>query len=411
MTRRFRTAIVTILVLATLCIGAARCHAGQDLVLGMSAAFTGPTRDLGLELYRGAQAYFDKVNQSGGVLGNRISILPLDDAYDPHRCQNNTVTFIQRTQVFALFNYVGTPTSTQVLPLLKRYADRNMLLLFPLTGAEPLRRRPYVDKIYNLRASYNDEARALVNNFLDAGREKIAVLYQADAFGRNGWDGIRQALASRHLGMVAEASYHRGAVFGDDMTPQVDILKHQEPQAVVCVGTSAACAAFIRDAHTQGLDVPIATLSFANPQTMLELLKNQKQPEHRYKNIIASLAVPCHKDRSLAAVQEFQELMKTTPPPPPGLTDAPYSSPDFSPVAFEGFLNAKVLVQALERIGPHPNRTALALALEDPQGFDLGLGHRVAFSQDRHQALSTVYFVSLDDGQLAPIQDFRRCRP
>lgn len=410
MTRNFRTAIASILVLYALAIGVSPCPAGQDIVLGMSAAFTGPTRDLGLELHRGAQAYFDRINQSGGVHGNKITILPLDDAYDPHKCQDNTITFIQRTQVFALFNYVGTPTSTQILPLLERYSDRDMLLLFPLTGAEPLRRPPHVDKIFNLRASYNDEAQALVDNFLGIGLERIAVFYQADAFGRNGWDGVRRALAAQHKNITAEASYQRGAPYSQDMTLQVEILARKEPQAVVCVGTSAACAAFIRDARARGLDAPIATLSFANPQTILELLKSPDQPGNQYKNLIASRAVPCYEDPTLPAVQEFLTLMKATPQPQSGLTDAPYTSPEFSPVAFEGFLNAKVLVQALERLGPHPNRAALALALEDPRGFDLGLDQPLAFSPDRHQALNKVYFVCLDDGQLKPLHDFGRWR-
>ncbi|BBD09061.1 ABC transporter substrate-binding protein [Desulfovibrio ferrophilus] len=409
MTRALRTYILTLLALSALCIGPRPCGAGQDIVLGMSAAFSGPIRELGIELHRGAQAYFDQVNQRGGVHGNTISILALDDAYNPQKCLDNTITLIQRSKVFALFNYVGTPTTTKILPLLKRYGDRNMLMLFPLTGAEPLRRHPYVEKIFNLRASYNDEALALVDNFLAAGRDDIAVFYQADAFGRNGWDGVRRALASQHKTMAVEATYHRGTAYEDDMTPQIEIIQRKKPQAVICVGTSAACAAFIRDANTLGLQVPIATMSFADPETTLDLLEKEPSfPAERLGDIITSAVVPCHEHHELPAVQEFMALMEQTTSVPTGLIKGPYSPPAFSPVAFEGFLNAKALVLALERIGPNPSRKALAKALNDPSGYDLGLGTPVVFSPDRHQAMDKIYFIGFDKGRLVPIHDFGR---
>src|SRR5689334_154391 len=99
----------------------------EDIVVGMSAAFTGPSRALGIELYRGTQAYLDNVNADGGISGRKIVIKARDDAYDPTRALQNTVTLIEKDQVLLLYGYVGTSTSARILPLLKRYDQENAL--------------------------------------------------------------------------------------------------------------------------------------------------------------------------------------------------------------------------------------------------------------------------------------------
>ncbi|GKT37939.1 ABC transporter substrate-binding protein, partial [Aduncisulcus paluster] len=87
------------------------------------------------------------------------------------------------------------------------------------------------------------------------GRHRIAVFYQADAYGRSGWDGIRKALREKELDIVAETTYRRGASFNDSMQEQ-------------------ACAAFVRDARNAGIDIPICNLSFVGSENMLQLLSD-----------------------------------------------------------------------------------------------------------------------------------------
>ena len=94
------------------------------------------------------------------------------------------------------------------------------------------------------------------------GRRRIAVFYQADAYGRSGWAGVRAALGRHGEQIVGEASYRRGTQFTASMRPQVEILKAAQPDAVICIGAYAACAGFARDAVDLRLRVPIANLSF-----------------------------------------------------------------------------------------------------------------------------------------------------
>ena len=253
-----------------------------EIVLGVSAAFSGPSRGLGTELYRGASAYFSRVNENGGINGRRIVLKMYDDGYQPDPCVENTMKLMLEDEVFLLFGYVGTPTVTRVLPLLKKFQDENIFMFFPFTGAQPQRQPPYGDFAFNLRASYAQETAGLVNNFVGIGKERIAVFYQADAYGRSGWAGVRAALAPHGLRIAGEATYSRGAPYTGTMRRQVEILKASTPDAVICIGAYAACAAFARDAVDLGLEVPIANLSFVGSENMLKLLTEGREDSEAY---------------------------------------------------------------------------------------------------------------------------------
>ena len=274
--RRFLRGIWLCLLLGLLLVGLSARSVGaaehDELLLGMSAAFTGPNKALGIELYRGSMAYFEHINRQGGIHGRPIRILTADDGYNPTPAIENTLHFLQK-KVLALFNYVGTPTVTRVLPLLNLYKSDSVFLFFPFSGAQPQREAPYEYRVFNFRASYRQETEGLVNHLLGVGRSRIAVFYQADAYGRSGWDGVRRALAAHGLQIATEATYQRGASFDESMRPQVEIIQTARPDAVIAVGTYAACAAFIRDARDAGLEVPIANLSFVGSEHLLMLLQ------------------------------------------------------------------------------------------------------------------------------------------
>jgi branched-chain amino acid transport system substrate-binding protein len=151
-------------------ITAAGSTPAEEIMAGMSAPFKGPSKGLGIELYRGSMAYFDQVNSEGGVHGRKIVIKAYDDGYIPVPAVENTVRLIDKDNVFLLFDYVGTPTTTRCLPLLKLHRDQSIFLFFPFTGAEPQRQPPYSEFAFNLRASYYQETGGLVDHFIKIGR-------------------------------------------------------------------------------------------------------------------------------------------------------------------------------------------------------------------------------------------------
>lgn len=381
-----------------------------EIVLGMSAPFTGTSRSLGIELYRGSMAYFAEVNRLGGVNGRKIAVKAYDDGYQPEAAVKNTLKLMLEDKVFTLFDYVGTPTVTRVLPLLKKYDALHFRVFTPFTGAQPQREAPYDHFAVNLRASYRQETEGLVTNFRNIGRSRVAVFYQADAYGRSGWVGVRSALARYNEKIVGEATYARGTKYSDSLTRQVAILRESTPDVVIAIGAYEACAAFIRDARQAGLNVPIANVSFVGSESMLELLRAQGTTDRRdyTANLVTSQVVPSYEDTSAPVIQEYRELMAehaaTVALPTLWATD--YRPLARSFVSLEGFLNAKLLVEVLRRLGPNPTRVQLDEAVASVQNIELGTGHPVSFATDRNQGSDAVFYTTVEEGRFVEIRDW-----
>ena len=171
------------------------------IVIGQSAATSGPASELGTEMRAGALAYFNQVNARGGVNGRKIELRTLDDGYEPDRSLANTRRFLETDQAFALFGYVGTPTTIAAMPVFTR---AQVPLIGPFTGAEALR-KPFNRYIFNVRASYYAETDKLVELLATLKMQRIAVFYQNDSYGKAGLDGVERAMKARNMPIAATA--------------------------------------------------------------------------------------------------------------------------------------------------------------------------------------------------------------
>jgi len=379
----------------------------RDVKIGMSAAFKGPAAGLGTELWRGATAYFTEINARGGVNGRSIVLAALDDGDQPDPCLRNTIQLVEQDQVFFLSNYVDTPTLTRALPIIKRYGE--VLLVGNFTGAQPQREPPYVDYVFNIRASYRQEMAALVERFWALGARKFGVFYQIDAYGRSGADAAERALAQRGARIAAEATYVRGAKFEEDMAPAVAVLRQAGCDVVLCTGAYQGCGAFVRAARDGGWTVPISNVSFVGSDAMLALLLKQSKAAGRdyLRALVNSQVMPSYDDLSLPGVAEYRALMdKHSPALPESLRDRGYTPQRYSFISLEGFVNAKVAVEGLRRAGTNPTRASLRQSLESLRNVDLGIGAPLTFGPERHQGLDNVYFSRVQGEHWVPITDW-----
>jgi ABC-type branched-subunit amino acid transport system substrate-binding protein len=353
-----------------------------EVVLGSSLALKGHAGYLGQETIKGAMAYIQFVNEAGGVHGRRIRLITRDDSYDPPKCLANTQRFLIEDQVFGLFCYVGTPTTVKVLPLVQ---EAHVPLLGMFTGANALR-DPFLPYVVNVRASYYQETRAAIEHLVrDLGLTRIAVFYQYDAFGFDGLTGTELALKEFGLEPVARGSYVRGT---NDVTEAVDRIAAAAAQAVVMIGTSDPCANFIRQTLHRGLRPLFYMVSFVGAR---ELSRNLAETNLDGVPVIMSQVVPPPRSADgtpTPSAQEFVELMARY---------FPGEEPNF--VGFEGYINAKVLVEALHRAGRELTRERFLRAVESMTDFAIGPDVRLSFGPADHQGLDTVYFTVLRGGR------------
>lgn len=342
----------------------ARAQSEGKIILGQSAAFTGPAAQLGIQFYQGAKVYFDQANAQGTAGRQQIEIRKLDDGYDPVRCAENTQKLIA-DDVFALFGYIGTPTSIAALPLATK---GKIPFIAPFTGAMALR-DPFNRYAFHVRASYNDETALIVRQLTNLGLKKIAVFHQNDAYGKAGLDGVTLALNGMNLKPIAQATVERNSV---EVAQAVKTLVAAGPDAVVQIGAYKACAAFIREARKAGYGGMFYNVSFVGTQALSDELGKEGA------GVVVSQVMPSPYNPARAIAREFADALKAAG----NGVQANFSS-------MEGYLAAKLFAEGLRRAGSRPTRESLMAGLESIGRQSFG-GFAVSFSPAHHVASSFV---------------------
>jgi ABC-type branched-subunit amino acid transport system substrate-binding protein len=360
-----------------------------EIVLGSSLALTGHAGYLGTQTLCGAQAYLRGVNEQGGVYGRRIRVIARDDAYDPPRCLANTQKFIVDGDVFALFCYVGTPTTVKVLPMIR---EARIPLLGMFTGANALR-EPFNRYVINIRASYYEETEAAVRHLVhELGMTRIAVFYQYDAYGFDGLVGAELALKSFGLEPVARGSYIRGT---QDVEEGLERVRDSGAQAVVMVGTYGACAKFILRAGEEGFDPVFYNVSFVGAEELARRLGPDSPRRVIMSQVVPPVSGSIVPNGEARVDSEYvQALRRWFPGEPPSFA------------GLEGYLNARILVEGLLRAGPNLTREGFIDAIESIRDFRLAPGLDFTFGPQDHQGMDQVYFTRLVDGRFELFTDW-----
>jgi len=355
----------------------------REIRFGMSAPFSGSAKELGHEMKLGIEAAFDLSNESGGVYGRQLSLVAADDGYEPARTAEAMRELREKDEVFGVIGNVGTPTAMVSLP----YALEHRMLFFgAFTGANLLRRDPPDRYVFNYRASYAEETDAVVRYLMKVRRvrpEQIAVFAQQDAYGDAGFAGVAKAIRAQRLddAAILRLNYRRNTVDVDDAVAQ--LRAHRLPiKAIVMVATYRAAAKFIEKTRDLYPAMIYTNVSFVGSTALADELMLLGP---RYASgVIVTQVVPA-VDSYATAILEYKSALSKY---------FPGETPDY--VSLEGFVAARVLLEALKRAGPQLDTEKLVDSLESLRNFDLGLGTPVNFGRTEHQAVHKVWGTELD---------------
>ena len=346
--------------------GVARAQSEGRIVLGQSAAFSGPAAQLGIQFNQGAKLFFDQLNAAGGVGKRMVEIRTLDDGYEPDRCAENTRKLIA-DDVFALFGYVGTPTSLAAVPL---FNQAKVPFFAPFTGAESLR-QPFNRLAFHVRASYYDETALIVRQLVNLGIKKIAVFHQNDAYGKAGLDGVNKALAEHKLPLAGAATVERNSV---DVAAAVEKLVAAKPDAVVQIAAYGASAAFVRAARKAGFGGTFYNVSFVGTQALADELGKDGA------GVVVSQVVPSPYQPSRQITREFLDAIKKA---------GDKVQPNYS--SMEGFLAARIFTEGLRQAAASGkiSRDSFISGMEG-LGSQVISGFPVSFGPNDHTASTFV---------------------
>lgn len=342
-----------------LCIAGAALTAMGQIKIGQTVGVTGAVAATVKESSFGAQLYIDSVNAKGGVGGEKIELITLDDKFDTKLAAANARELIEERGVLALFMTRGTPHTEGIIPILDKFS---VPLLGPSTGAMVLH-QPLKKHVFNVRATYQREAERAITHLAATGVTRIGVVHVDDSFGADGLEGVQKGLAATRLSALAVAKFDRNKPDFSQIAPAMGRLS---PQAVIVIGSGTAVVSAIRALKTEGSNAQFVTLSNNASSGFIKLLGNDA------RGVIVSQVLP--QSPNYALVQEASTLAKAG-----GVLE-------ISPAMLEGFVSAKVLVEALRRAGPKPTREKLQYALENLGKFDLG-GLTLNFSNTDHSGL------------------------
>lgn len=349
--------------LAALAVAAfshATSHA--DILIGQTAGFTGPAAAITQESTDGARLYIDAVNAKGGVSGQKIALISLDDKFDPKLAAANARTLIEDKNVQAMFLSFGTPHTEAIIPLLDQHG---VALVGPTSGATVLR-QPVKPHVFNVRTTYQREIQKAIKHLTSVGVSRIGIVYSDDSFGADVVAGAQKGLAAAKLTPVMLEKFNRAKPDFAAMSPQ---FSKSGAQAVILIAAGQAVVDGVKALRATGSTAQVVILSFNASASFLKSLGDNGS------GVIITQVVPHqHAGLHYPLVKEAQELAQAK-----GINDV-------SPVMLEGFVTAKVLVEGLRRAGSKPSRETIQAALEGMKNFDLG-GLKVSYSPDDHSGL------------------------
>ena len=342
--------------------------AQAQITIGQTAGFTGTVASSVKEATSGAKLYFDIVNAGGGVNGQKITLVSMDDKFDAKLAAANAKALIDQG-VISLFLVRGTPLTQAIMPLLTEY---KIPLVGPSTGAMALH-KPVHPWLFNVRATYQREAERSIEHLSLIGVDRIAIVQVDDSFGEDAVLGALAGLAKTNKAAVAHEKYDRAK---PDFGPIVPKLLAKQPQAVLFIGSGTAVVQGMKAVRAAGSTAQLVTLSNNASAGFVKDLGDIAY------GVVVSQVFPYERSVAKSIIKEALEAARK-------------ADIELTPTVVEGYVSAKVLVEGLKRAGPKPTRASLRTALEGMSHYDIG-GIELGYSPTDHTGLEYVDLAIVD---------------
>ena len=332
---------------AALLLAVGGVAAQAQILIGQTTAVTGPVAASVGETLVGVRLYLDHVNARGGVHGEQIRLITLDDKFEPKLAGENARQLIEEHKVAALFMSRATPHTQAILPHL---AKHQIALIAPSTGAMVLH-QPVNPLVFNVRSSYQAETEKAVEHLHTLTLQRIAVVHVDDPFGEDCLAGAMKGFDRLKFKPVTVIKADRAK---PDYAAIVPELVAAKAQAVIWIGSSVAVSGGVKALRAAGSAAQVVTVSNNASGGFIKQLGDAAH------GVIVTQVFPNVRAMGYGINREADALVKAK------------GDVALSPQMMEGFAGAKVLVEALRRAGPKPTRERIVAALGNMSHYDLG---------------------------------------
>jgi ABC-type branched-subunit amino acid transport system substrate-binding protein len=333
-----------------------------ELPIGQSAPLSGPMAGPMANVLAGQALAFDDINRRGGINGRQVKLIQLDDGFDPKRTLDNARELIDTHGVLALFGPVGTAQTAALLPLV---AEKRVPLIAAYSGSPSLRMQPN-PYFFTTQASYIEELQRMVRNLVTILAKRIAVVYQNNEFGKGLLPIAEKIIASEGGSFAGSRALDPN---GADAVASAQAVAQMQPQAVIMIVAGPAVAAYVK-AHRAYVAAPIYTFSLSIGSAILKALGDDG------RGIALSRATPYPWRTTTALARDFNLLMAKAG------KDVDYDH-------FLGYINARVMIEALKAAGRNPTPESVKTAMEGFTRLDLG-GYVLSYGPNNHHGSNFV---------------------
>lgn len=334
-----------LLITATFMAGAA---SAQDIVIGQVIPLSGLQAATGIAARDGAQLYFDKINRQGGIQGRKIVLDVRDDQYQTANTVMLVRKIIQERSPVLMISAIGA-AGVEALAKENVLENGKVSLLGPTSGARFMYSTP---RVYPVRASYEREAKKLLAQFKNTGVKRLALVYQDDAFGKEGLATVQEFLNSNpDVKLVSVASYART---NPDLTQQAIEVSKSDPQAVLLYAVTKPAASFIQKFKSLSSKTTVAMMSSVELESVI------KEAGNAATGSLIGLFLPDPNNQKEQLVREMHQDLKE-------LGRQANISPRFQ----LGYATARVAVVAMKSIKGAITAESVDKALDEAKSFKL----------------------------------------
>lgn len=341
---------------------------GGDLLFGQSATLSGPLGVPVQQFNTGIQLAFEELNRQGGLNGRNLRLISLDDELLPDRARANCQNLLKDHKVFAFLGCVGSATTAAVEPLLR---ESGVPAFGGYAVADSVRLRCR-GAAYFLRATYGREAAALVRHLTTIGVTRIGLAVLDNPGGAEVVKLITAEMARYRLEPAVTSAVSQVGANLADTALQITSL---QPQAVLMFLGSSLTSDLMalvnqRQPHTSfyGLSISGGDLSVTT------------RPSQRLRGLTLAQVMPSPWHQTDPVITAYRRLALDAQVPPGYLS-------------LEGYLTARVLIEALRRSGPEPQRARLHATLRSLRTSIASLD--IDFTQDGHTGSRFVDLVQI----------------
>ena len=334
----------------------------RTLRLGTTVDQTGLEKGIGSDLVKGATAYFNAVNEAGGINGAKVELVTSDDQFKPDISKANALAFQADSSVLGILSPLGTRPSAAIVETIRDFA-----VVGPVAGAAAVRKNS-PSNVFWVRATFDAEIEKLIHTAVTLGTTRIGIVHPKDPLGLSILASFQKTMAEMKLEPAIIATTPTNT--STDVEPAARAIAKAQPQVVIMV-LSGVSPLFVKALRDAGGTSTVYGLSNAASAVNIAAMGEKG------RGVGFAIIVPSPASSKNTLVRGYQADMQAS------------GWKDFTLFGLEAYVNARVMAEGMRRAGAKVTRDSLIAGLDSITNFDLG-GMRVNYGNGNRVGSSFV---------------------